>query len=122
MQTTRTGALLIVALIWTCAQPPAHAQENQTQEMSVTGKLTRIMAIGAETTGWVIELDPATVDGKQTASLEVAYPKPKKLEKLESQRVSATGTLKHHHGVESGDRPVLEITSLKKIKSNQPPK
>ena len=47
----------------------------------MTGKLNRVMAIGGESTGWAIHLDhEITVEGKHVSSLEIDYPKTKKLE------------------------------------------
>ncbi len=77
------------------------------------------MAIGGESTGWAIQLDhEITIDGKQISSLEIDYPKAKKLQKLEKKQVKASGKLTHRHGVETGDRLILEVTSLKEIKTD----
>jgi heat shock protein HslJ len=88
------------------------------QEISVTGRLARAMAIGAETTGWVLELESAiTVGGKQLNLIQVSYPKTKKLEKLANKRVSATGTLGRVSGVETGEQPVLNVSSIKEAEA-----
>jgi heat shock protein HslJ len=95
-----------------------HAQSKE-QPLTVTGKLSRAMAIGGESTGWMIELDPpTTIDGKEVSSIEVAYRKGKTLERLADKRVKATGKLSHRHGVETGDRSVLEISSIVEIKDS----
>lgn len=90
-------------------------QSPKTQDkIEMTGKLTRAMAVGGETTGWMLELDiEATVEGKTIHSIEIDYPKVKKLEKLADQPVVAAGRITHRQGVESGDRLVLEVTSIK---------
>lgn len=86
--------------------------------MTVTGTLVRAMAIGGESTGWSIQVDPEiTVDGKPVHSIEITYKDAQKLTKLENKRVKATGMLTHHRGVETGDRPVLEVSSIKESKS-----
>jgi len=91
---------------------------NTGPKIVVTGTLSRAMAIGAETTGWMIQLDSeTTIDGKPVHSIEIAYPKTKKLEKLNNQRVKAKGTITHRHGVETGDRTVLEVSSIKAAKA-----
>jgi hypothetical protein len=55
-----SAGVLLVLLIGYCQAQP------QGQEMTVTGKLIRVMAVGGESTGWVLELDSAIqVDGKQ---------------------------------------------------------
>ena len=83
------------------------------QKITVTGKLTRVMAIGGESTGWTIQLDSeAAIDGKQVHSIEVDSRKTKRLEKLENKHVEATGVLSHRQGVETGERTVLVISSI----------
>ena len=82
--------------------------------MTVTGTLTRVMAIGGESTGWAIQLDSAAaIDGKQIHSIEVDSPKTKKLQKLDNMHVEAAGLLSHRQGVETGERTVLVISSIK---------
>jgi len=99
------------------AQTPA-AKENTAQKVSFTGKLERVMAIGAETTGWVIQLEPeALIEDKPVKSLEIDYHGPKKLDGLANKRVKATGKLAHRHGVETGDRIVLEVSLIREVKS-----
>ena len=74
------------------------------------------MAIGAETTGWTIELDSETpIDGKPVHSVEISYPKTKEL-KLNNQHVKAKGKITHQQGVETGSRTVLAVSSIKEIK------
>jgi len=74
------------------------------------------MAIGGESTGWIIQLDAeTTIEGKPVSSIEVAYRKVSSLEKLADKHVRATGKFSHQHGVESGERTILEITSIKEI-------
>jgi heat shock protein HslJ len=95
---------------------PAATQEQK--PITVTGKLVRVMAIGGESTGWTIELETEIAfDGKQASSIEVDYHKTAKLEKLENQPVRATGKLTHRHGVETGEQPVLVISSIKRAKA-----
>jgi hypothetical protein len=63
-------------------------EPKKEQKIVVTGTLSRAMAIGAETTGWTIELDSETpIDGKPVHSVEISYPKTETLEKLNNQRV-----------------------------------
>jgi hypothetical protein len=92
--------------------------ENTGQKIVVTGTLSRAMGIGAETTGWMIQLDSeTTIDGKPVHSVEIAFPKAKKLEELNNQLVKAKGTITHRHGVETGERTVLEVSSIKAAKA-----
>ncbi len=91
--------------------------QTDVQKVTVMGKLTHVMAIGGESTGWAIEVDPGvTIDGKELHSVEVSYKKTARLEKLENKRVAATGKVDHRKGVETGDRMVLEATSIREAK------
>jgi hypothetical protein len=85
--------------------------------MTVTGKLNSTMAIGGESTGWAIQLESeTTIDGHQVSSIEVNYPKTGKLEKLDGKRVTAIGTISRWQGVETGERPILVVSSIKEAK------
>ena len=78
---------------------------TEEKKLTVTGKLVRIMAIGAESTGWAIEADSeVTLEGKKIMAIEVSYSKTPTLEKLANQRVRARGNITHRHSVEAGDR------------------
>jgi heat shock protein HslJ len=101
-------------LVFVCGCLQAQTKE---QAITVTGKLTRAMAIGGESTGWMIQLDAeTTIEGKPVSSIEVdAYGKISALEKRENKRVRATGKVFHRHGVETSERTILEITSTKEI-------
>ncbi len=95
----------------------AAALPAQTDKLTVMGKLSRVMAVGAETSGWAIELNPVlTVGGKQVVSIEVKASNPKMLEALDGKTVRAVGKLSHALGVETGERPVLTISSVKEVK------
>lgn len=58
-----------------------------------------------------------SIAGKPVHSIEIAYPKTEKLEKLSNQHVKAKGTLTHRSGVETGERTVLEVKSIKLVKA-----
>jgi hypothetical protein len=94
------------------------AAQAQSEKLTVTGKLTRALAVGAETSGWAIQLDSErTIGGKRVSSIEVQSTNPKRLEALQNQTVKARGTLSHVEGVETGPRTVLTISSIKAIKT-----
>jgi hypothetical protein len=113
MRTVRLAVMLMLALSSLYLQA-----ESKEQKLTVTGKLSRAMAIGAETTGWTIDLDSeTTIAGKAVHSIEVAYPKADRLEKLANQHVRAKGKISHRQGVETGDRIVLEVSSIKAAKT-----
>jgi len=110
-----TGLVLVLSCI--CSRTQA-----QSQKMTVTGKLVRVMAIGGESTGWAIQLESdITIDGKRVDSIEVDYPNTAKLERLENKRVKANGMLSHRQGVETGERPVLVVSSIKEVKVTTQP-
>jgi hypothetical protein len=121
MRFARISTVLVLVFlgIGLRAQPQTSPQapEQKEQKLTVTGKLIRQMAIGSESTGWAIEFDPAiTIDDKQVHSLQVSYSNSSKLEKLENKHVRASGKLGHKQGVETGQQPVLEISSIKEVK------
>lgn len=90
-------------------------------KITLTGKLTRVMAIGGESTGWAVQLDEHTpVDGKEVTSIEVRFIDPKQADKYADKRVKVTGTVTHRHGVETGDVMVLEVKSIKGLKAEKP--
>jgi hypothetical protein len=118
MRIARLTAGLILTLL--CISLQAQTPD---QKLTVTGKLRRAVAIGGETTGWVIQLESEiTVDGKQVNSIELDYHETSKLEKLENQRVQVVGTLSHRQGVEAGERTVLVASSIRGAKATGQPK
>lgn len=87
------------------------------KKITVTGKLTRMMAIGGESTGWAVQFDARTsVEDKPEGSIEVKFSDPKLAEKYVDKRVKVTGTIAHRHGVENGNVVVLEVISIKSAK------
>lgn len=105
-----SGLILALVSVYMQALPPKRT-------VTLTGKLSRAMAIGGESTGWSLELESTiTIDGKQLTSIQVDYRNPGTLEKLQDKRITATGKLTHRQGVETGDQPVLEISSVKEAK------
>jgi hypothetical protein len=114
MRIARIATVLVMGLV--CAYVQAVPQTQM--KVTVTGTLARAMAIGGESTGWSIEVDPEiTVDGKPVHSIEISYKDAQKLEQLANKRVKATGKLTHKHGMETGDRAVLEVSSIKESKA-----
>jgi hypothetical protein len=107
-----TGVAFILAFL---ASAPAVAQGKPSQpgEVILIGRLTRVMGIGGETTGWSLELNSdVTIEGQTFRAIEVSGPA-KKLAKLANQEVKARGLVKHRHGMERRDWLVLEITSIR---------
>ena len=111
MRIARASMGLILALCCICL----HADESDPQKLILVGTLHRAMAIGAETTGWMVQVDSETIiDGKPISSIEVNDThKPKQLEDLENKRVKIAGKVVYRHGVETGVQPYVEITTIK---------
>ena len=68
------GYLLVFAV---CVSPLAPAQKKPLQrgEMILIGKLTHVVGIGGETTGWALELkSDLTIEGQTFRSIEVSGP------------------------------------------------
>jgi hypothetical protein len=113
MRTARIGTGLVLAFFCLCLQA-----ETRAQKITVTGKLTRAMAIGGESTGWSIQLKPeVTIEGKQVKSIEIDYHEAGNLDVLANKHVKARGRISHRHGVETGDRTVLEVSSIKETRA-----
>jgi len=112
MRFPRAVGSFLVLLVFTSPLVFAQKKPLQPGEIMVIGKLTHVMGIGGETTGWALELaSDLTWEGQTFRSIEVSGPK-KKLEQLASQEVKARGFVKHRKGVERKDWVVLEISSI----------
>ncbi|HEY3457465.1 MAG TPA: META domain-containing protein [Bryobacteraceae bacterium] len=110
-------SLQITAVLAFAAFSICLAAAPQQEEITVTGKLARAMAIGGESTGWAIELDaPMDIEGKQLHSIEVASQDPKKLNQLADKHVQANGKISHRQGVERGERTILQVSSIHEVK------
>jgi hypothetical protein len=87
--------------------------------VEATGKLVKVMAAGAETTGWAIEFEKeVSFGGSGVHSIEVEGDT-KKLGKLENKKVTAKGNIVHRSGVESKDRLVFVVQKIKEWKAPQ---
>ena len=113
------GLCVLIVLLAICASA---AGQTPATKVAVTGTLTRVMAIGGESTGWAIQFDSQTPgQGKQVSSIEVKFSDPTLAEKYVDKRVEAKGTLTHRHGVETGEVAILEVSSIKALKPLKPP-
>jgi hypothetical protein len=82
-------------------------------EITVTGKLIRVMAIGGETTGWAVELDdPREIGGKKVTRMEID-PAGSKVGDFENRRVEVVGILEKRSGVERGDYWVIVVKKIR---------
>lgn len=94
---------------------PQSTDTKPAKSLSVTGKLSRAMAIGAESTGWTIDLDSEiTIDNQKIKSIEVQG-STAKLESLVDKHVSARGKLVIIEAPERGKRTVLNITKIREL-------
>ena len=111
MRIARASMGLILTLCCVCL----HADESDPQKVTLVGTVHRAMAVGAETTGWMVQVDSVTmVDGKPISSIEVSDTrKPKQLEGFENKRVKIAGKVAYRHGVETGTQSYVEITNIK---------
>jgi hypothetical protein len=102
---------LILALCCVCLG----ADQGEPQKITVVGTLHRAMAVGAESTGWMVQVDSETIlDGKPISTIEVSDThKPKQLEEFDNKRVKIAGKVVYRHGVETGVQPYIEITTIK---------
>jgi heat shock protein HslJ len=106
----RLAVTVVAAFFFMCQ---VRAADEARRELTVTGVLSRAMAAGGETTGWMIHLEPALeINGNTVDSVEISYQSAGTLKGFENKRVKATGTLMTADGVERGVRPVLEVTSI----------
>ena len=84
------------------------------EEVTVTGKLTQVFAIGGETTGWALELDsPLKIEGKELKLIEIDLCGKKiNLFPFEGDTMKVTGNLVKHQGVERGSYWVIEVRTF----------
>jgi hypothetical protein len=116
-QMAKIGILLVVVMVCVCPLVGAGTPVEGTVE--ATGRLVKVMAAGAETTGWAIQFeDEVSFGGKGTHSIEVEGDA-KKLGKLENKKVTAKGTIVHRSGVEAKDRMVFVVEKIKEWKAPQ---
>jgi hypothetical protein len=114
------GLVMLCVCTRTGAQGSAKGSGTPTEgTVEATGKLVKVMAVGAETTGWAIQFeDEVSFGGKGTHSIEVEGDV-KKFGKLENKKVTVKGTVVHRSGVETKDRMVFEVQKIKEWKAPQ---
>jgi hypothetical protein len=110
------AALFLPLLLAACeGKGKKRVPQNGEGKLTVQGVLTRIAAIGGETTGWAIRLDkPKVIQGSEIQLLEVNS-RPERWQPYEGKRVEATGVIVFRQGVERGRWPVLEVEFLREI-------
>jgi hypothetical protein len=112
----RIAILLAVMTVCVCARVWAQGTPVE-GTVEATGKLVKVMAVGAETTRWAIQFeDEVSFGGKGTHTIEVEGDV-KKFGKLENKKVTVKGTILHRSGAESKDRMVLVVEKIKEWKA-----
>ena len=107
------GVILLLVCFGVQAQVP-------TNEVTGIGKLTRMVAVGGESTGWEVQFDtPVTVEGKQVPSIQARFADPKLAQKNENKHVQVTGSVVHRQMPESGEVLILDITTIKVVKGSK---
>jgi hypothetical protein len=107
-----------IGLVMVCICARGAAQETAGPEtVEATGKLVRVMAVGAETTGWEIQFEKElSFGGNVVHSIEVEGDA-KKFGKLENKKVTVKGMIVHRPGVERKDRIVFVAQKIKEWKA-----
>jgi hypothetical protein len=112
MHLARTWIGLNLLFLCLCLQT-----EAKDKKISVTGRLVHAVAVGGESTGWTIQLErEMRIDGDQVDSIEVQSTN-QKLDEFADKHIKAQGKLTTLHGVERGDRTVLDISSIKEVRT-----
>jgi len=112
----RTAALIISLLSLTLSLASCAHAGHVKDEITVTGVVEGIFAIGGETPGWAITLDnPIVVDGKPLKMIEMD-PAGRDMEPLRGKRAEATGVIETRRGVERGSYSVLKVGAIREIK------
>ena len=82
-------------------------------EITVTGKLMKVMAIGGETTGWAVDLDePREIGGNPVSRIEID-PARQPVADFDQRRVEIEGILEKRSGVERGDYWVIVLRKIR---------
>lgn len=110
--------LMVMGLVMVSACLRTAAQGTPVEgTVEATGKLVKVMAVGAETTGWAIQFeDEVSFGGKGTHTIEVEG-NVKNFGKLVNKKVTVKGTIVHRPGAESKDRMVFVVERMKEWKA-----
>ncbi|MGA7243116.1 MAG: META domain-containing protein [Terracidiphilus sp.] len=109
----------IVGLILALASVSSLQPQSSEQEITASGRLDRAAGIGGESTGWILQLDlPIVVAGNHLNSIQVNDPRAGELETWANKRVRVTGKFGQRTGVETGEQPVLTVSSIKAARAS----
>src|SRR5258707_55381 len=98
----QAAVVLLVLLSSGCLERAVSLQTESVRPETFVGKLSRVYAVGGETTGWMLQLDSERdVEGARVKKIEVdPAPRGLKLDALEGKRVEAQGNVAWREGVE----------------------
>ena len=110
--------MAVLGLVSVCSCVRIAAQGTPVEgTVEATGKLVKVMAVGAETTGWAIEFEKeVSFGGDGVHSIEVEGDA-KKFGKLENKKVTVKGNIVHRSGTERKDRMVFVAQKIKEWKA-----
>ena len=110
--------MAVIGLVMVCSCIRISAQGTPVEgTVEATGKLVKVMAAGAETTGWAIEFEKeVSFGGNGVHSIEVEGDA-KKFGKLENKKVTVKGSIVHRSGTERKDRMVFVVQKIKEWKA-----
>jgi len=110
--------MAVIGLVMVCSCIRISAQGTPVEgTVEATGKLVKVMAAGAETTGWAIEFEKeVSFGGSGVHSIEVEGDA-KKFGKLENKKVTVKGSIVHRSGTERKDRMVFVVQKIKEWKA-----
>jgi hypothetical protein len=110
--------MMAMGLVMVCACLRTGAQGTPVEgTVEATGKLVKVMAVGAETTGWAIEFEnEVNFGGNGVHSIEVEGDV-KKFGKLENKKVTVKGNIVHRSGAERKDRMMFVVQKIKEWKA-----
>src|ERR1051325_4210699 len=99
------------------ASVSALAQESHsTKKITVYGRLTRVVAIGAETTGWSLEFRRRVIlEGKKMRSFSSSG-QAAECENLNDQEVKVSAIVTHRTGVDRPDHLVHAVSTSSEMK------
>jgi hypothetical protein len=111
-------SIAVMGLVMACASLRIAAQGTPVEgTVEATGKLVKVMAVGAETAGWAIEFEKEiSFGGEAVHSIEVEGDA-KKFGKLENKKVTVKGNIVHRPGTERKDRMVFVVQKIKEWKA-----
>lgn len=106
-------AMMMLLVCWRVAAQGTPVEGT----VEATGKLVKVMAVGAETTGWAVEFEQeVSFGGNGVHSIEVEGDA-KKFGKLENKKVTVKGSIVHRSGTERKDRIVFVVQKIKEWKA-----